>query len=268
VRLNVVKAEFKRRWIAQQKLEAEGPPLSEAGTRVSDAKGAVSADVADASVARPGKDAAARAVEATAAEAPPVPRVIALKSWERKLLLSAEAKRAEWRSHVLELLRDGYTVVKAALPPATANELIEGAVVKLPSAAAVTAAAAPPPPRRVMRQRSGAQTWLGAKRSIKAHIRGVSNGECDAGGVGSDGVISVVAPLCTRGAGRYDFPLPPHVSGPVEEHLRAGGIRPLALVSHMLNGRGAVKTQNIMLYVRVRECPRLFLFFSRLTLSS
>ena len=199
-------------------------------------------------------------VATTTAEAPSVPRIIALKSWEENVLLSAEAKRAEWRSHALELLRDGYTVVKAALTPATAKELIEGPVVKVPSAAAVAAAAAAPPPRRVMRQRSGAQTWLGARRSIKAHIRGVSNGGSDAGGVGSDGVISVVAPLCTRGASRYDFPLPTHVSGPVEEQLRAGGIQPLALVSHMLNGRGAVKTQNIMLYVRVRVRVRVRVF--------
>ena len=232
IALSGIKAEFIVRWRAQQIIENEGSGIT--------------------TLTPPEQSSS---VSSSSISSPPQPsRVIALKSWEGKMLQRADAKAPDWHPHVLELLRDGYTVVRDALPIEMANELINGPPItatKTATSASATAASssssAPPPPpaRRVMRQRSGAQVWLGARRSIRAHIRGVSDSA--SGEMQSDGVISVVAPLCTRGVGRFDFPLPANVSSPVEETLRTRGLRPLQLVQHMLRGKGKIQTQNIML---------------------
>lgn len=139
-----------------------------------------------------------------------------LVKWQK---CKVEAASSRWKQHTLEVLTDGYSVLKDVLKGDFVHKVLHGDDEPHQSTGRT-------------RQRKGNQQWLGAIRSIHAHIKK------------SGGTETVTCPLTTRAPGRYDMPLPPTVLEEFLKQLDAYGITEFL---KFLCPRGKFRTHDILL---------------------
>ena len=178
----------------------------------------------------------------------PPPKARGLVTWQRQKL--EQCPKPEWKTHVKNILEDGYTVFPKILSKSTIHQFLYNENVydgrdnsqqlkankqqkncQSSNALAETDCANMLFPRRVLRKRSASQVWSGAVATINAHINRVSSR------------ITVKAPLCVRSAGRYDMELNHTVAQPITDSAKSV----IEFVQYLLNKRGSVKTHNVML---------------------
>lgn len=142
--------------------------------------------------------------------------------WQKKKIENAPER---WRKHCSELLTEGFTVVKSVLSPIQVKTLLHGEQ-ELEGNTLLKFG------QRLMRERKGNQTWLGAVRTIHDHIK--RDGDTE----------TVLCPLTTRANGRYDMPIPPEARIPIEKTLEEKGL--IDFVKYICP-RGKFRTHDIML---------------------
>ena len=161
-------------------------------------------------------------------------QALKLVKWQRERLDDAPP---DITTHVENLLRYGYTRISSVFPPEFVRDLLhndcEPASPRDTDSTAGEGESSSAGMRRSLRQRSSAQAWRGAIKTISAHIRK------------SDSGVSISAPLCTRSHGRYDFPLPEKIQEQTQAVLDSSPV--MKLISYMLKGRFSSSTRNIML---------------------
>jgi hypothetical protein len=180
----------------------------------------------------------------------PLPKERGLVNWQRKKL--DVCPKREWKAHVHNILKDGYTLFPNILSKETMyhflhnnNEKNDGGsnnnnIKHQPQKNENTPSIIKNndencsnllPSKRNLRKRSASQVWKGAIATIDAHINRV--GEC----------ITVKAPVCVRSEGRYDMELNSIAAKPITDSTTDL----VNFVQFLLNHRGSIKTQNVML---------------------
>lgn len=141
-----------------------------------------------------------------------------LVAWQARKIAAASPV---WKTHTKNILQDGYTIFKNVLPRGLVELLLKGEE--------ETREKSHP---HNMRKRKGNQKWMGAIKSIHAHIHE------------SFGTQTVHAPLTIRAAGRYDMPIPDQVASPILAELESRGI--VDFLKFLCN-RGRFRTHDILL---------------------
>jgi len=174
----------------------------------------------------------------------PAPRERELVNWQRKKI--DECPNPKWKIHVREVLKDGYTLFPNVLSKEIIHQFLHNS-----TATAIETTTSNinntsmqnniiqndencshvSPPRRKLRKRSASQVWKGAIATMNAHINRVGDR------------ITVKAPVCVRSAGRYDMELNTRASKPIYDSVTDV----VNFVQFLLNRRGSIKTQNVML---------------------
>ena len=163
----------------------------------------------------------------------PLPQERGLITWQRKKLDSCP--KPKWKSHASRIMKDGYTV----FPNVLSKEIIyfflhnienksnpkQHQFVTNENLSSVLL------PKRNLRKRSASQVWKGAIATIDAHINRVGER------------ITVKAPVCVRSEGRFDLELNDIAAKPINDSVTDV----VQFVQYLLNHRGKIKTQNVML---------------------